>query len=240
MKYIHARTLMIAALCIPLGACNSFLGIHFARHTPKAVPVRTAVTVAEATSTESGRQHLAADRTGLAIEAFQRALATGEPRAPAINGMGVAYARLGRYDLAKRYFEQAMATDPADQRYAANLARLMRSPTLAMRRDGDIADEAARQAMPVPQVESPARSAVAAPQPGRLQRISRGEVHITAAPAQGIPLQAGAAQTGPRVRVSVAAQKSPSFESVVRIEPPEPKPSTAEKVNEGSVASKPR
>lgn len=76
---------------------------------------------------ELGRAHLAAQRNGLAIEAFNRALVFGEPAAPAFNGLGVAYARLGRADLAYRFFTQASAADPANPLYARNLATLTQS-----------------------------------------------------------------------------------------------------------------
>jgi len=77
--------------------------------------------------TELGRAHLAAQRNGLAIEAFNRALVFGEPAAPAFNGLGVAYARLGRADLAYRFFTQASTADPANPLYARNLATLTQS-----------------------------------------------------------------------------------------------------------------
>jgi len=84
--------------------------------------------------------------------------------APAANGMGVAYAQVGRYDLAQRFFEQAMSIDPGNVHYAENMSRL----TLAMRHDADIASPAAK----------PAEQAIAAasgtPLLGKLQRISRG------------------------------------------------------------------
>lgn len=45
-------------------------------------------------------------------------------RAEASNALGVTYARLGRDDLAERYFRAAIDIAPSDQRFAANLLRL--------------------------------------------------------------------------------------------------------------------
>ena len=153
MRKSQFRVVLTLILATPLGACSSFLGIHFAHHASNAERTLAMTTAnrPEATealpaaATDAGRSQLAAGQVGLAVESFQRALASGEPIAPAANGMGVAYARLGRFDLAQRFFEQAMSIDPADTRYADNLARLLRSPLFALRRDRDIAERAARE-----------------------------------------------------------------------------------------------
>lgn len=73
-----------------------------------------------------GRTQLDAANYGLAIQSFRKALARGVEAAPALNGLGVAYARIGRTDLAERYFRQASAADPGSQRYADNLVVVLR------------------------------------------------------------------------------------------------------------------
>lgn len=75
-----------------------------------------------------GREHLRAGRYGLAIEAFERSLAFGEQPAPAYNGLGVAYAKLGRPELAYRFFRKALMSDPDNPVYSRNMAALMDSP----------------------------------------------------------------------------------------------------------------
>jgi tetratricopeptide (TPR) repeat protein len=82
----------------------------------------------DANRLQSGRQNLAADRFGLAIEDFNMALARGEDPAAAYNGLGVAYSRLGRDDLAFRFFSKARMSAPDNPTYARNLAMLMSSP----------------------------------------------------------------------------------------------------------------
>lgn len=229
MSHFHTRALLVTMLALPLGACNSFLGINLARHAPRAAPVAPAAPAlagGEASATVAGRALLAEGRTGLAIESFQRALASGEPIAPAVNGLGVAYARLGRFDLAQRYFRQAMASDPADPRYADNLARLMTSPTFVLRRDGD-AVQATLRAAAVPQASAPmSANARAEPVMGRLQRVSRGEVRIATAPAQPAPIAVQRAakvddQFKPLVRFSIA---EPSPQGSIRVVLPKAKP----------------
>src|SRR3546814_9961813 len=48
--------------------------------------------------------------------------------AEAYNGLGVAYAKLGRADLAERYFKMALSMDGTNPRFAANLDRFYNSP----------------------------------------------------------------------------------------------------------------
>ena len=226
MRYRHARALVLIGLAAPLGACSSFLGIHLSHRAAPAEPVQAAAAPAPAvqvvaqaeSATALGRKQLADGQTGLAIESFQKALAAGEPIAPAVNGLGVAYARLGRLDLAQRYFQQAAASDPADSRYADNLVRVTRS--LA---DRDVAQLARQSAAPPPAVRP------AQPVLGQLQRVSRGEVRIATAPAQAAPLAAKSAEAfKPLVRISLAdpaASAAPA--GAIRIVLPEPKPADA-------------
>lgn len=241
MRLFPTHALVLIALAVPLGACNSFLGIKFARHAPRPVPeIRPAPALAAnaESATSVGRRQLADGQTGLAIESFQRAMAAGEPIAPAVNGLGVAYARLDRFDLAQRYFQQAMASDPTNSQYADNLARLMRSPVLAARRDGDIAAVALKAAAPSQAV---GQSASAAPALGKLQRVSRGEVRIASAPPQAAPATMVRAKVDsrfqPRVRVSIAEPLARLPQSSLRVRLPEPKLAETETAPETAEAS---
>lgn len=233
MRHFPAKAVVLIALTIPLGACNSFLGIHFARHAPRAAPMPEAAPAALAaaaavraeSATSVGRRQLGSGQTGIAIESFQRALASGESIAPAVNGLGVAYARLERFDLAQRYFEQAMASDPTNPQYAENLTRLIRSPVFAMRRDGDIV-RVALQAAVISEVRAQsARTADAAPAAGKLQRVSRGEVRIATAAPQSAPMARGQTpidkRRQPLIRVAIARAEPSRAQSFVRIVLPE-------------------
>ena len=91
-----------------------------------------------------GREALRQGNTSLAIAAFRRAAINPRTAGEASNGLGIAYARLGRTDLAEVQFAKAIALSPDDTRFSANLSRLYRSENgerlLAHRRA-----EAARQ-----------------------------------------------------------------------------------------------
>jgi len=223
MRRLLTRSLAVVVLAVPLGACHSFLGIHFARSTPAAERGNRLAAAPATAATDAGRQRLTDGQIGLAIESFQAALAGGEPVAPALNGLGVAYARLGRGDLAQRYFQEAMAADPAEQRYADNLTRLLRSPSFALQSSAAIAAQAEKDSAAL---LAKAESGAAI---GKLQRVSRAEVHITTVAPQAAPLRSASARVDarfkPLVRVALAAQEPAQepkdFKPLVRLQMPE-------------------
>ncbi len=192
MQQSYAKLTLAIALSLPLGACSSIFGSHTAaRSTQQLQPAENAAPKLALGSTDEGRAHLGAGRVGLAIEAFQRALSSGEPVAPALNGMGVAYARLGRSDAAKRFFEQASAMEPANEKFAANLVNLMRSPAFAARQNRELMGQLANgTGDPSPSTASDS------PRLGQLQRVSRSEVRIAAAPSLAAPLQSAQVERG--------------------------------------------
>lgn len=73
---------------------------------------------------EAGRTHLANGRVSAAINAFRQARMHRDYAADAANGLAVSYARIGREDLAERYFREAIALAPGNEKFARNLARL--------------------------------------------------------------------------------------------------------------------
>lgn len=70
-----------------------------------------------------GRRHLRAGRLAAAITAYRQASYSAEHAAAGYNGMAIAYDKLGRADLAHRYFDAALALAPEDASIARNLAR---------------------------------------------------------------------------------------------------------------------
>lgn len=71
-----------------------------------------------------GRAALDTRNYAAAVAAFRNAAFDPALVASAHNGLAVAYAGIGRNDLASRYFRMAIAEDPGNPRYQANLARV--------------------------------------------------------------------------------------------------------------------
>ncbi len=189
MQLSFARLSLVIVVSLPLGACSSIFGSNWlARNSQKPQVEQAEPAAAIAHSTDEGRKHLGDGRVGLAIEAFQKALTNGEPVAPALNGLGVAYARLDRPDAAKRFFEQASAMEPGNERFAANLVNLLRSPAFALRQARELSGQLADQAGGAGAIQASPAQASSQPRPGQLQRVSRGEVRIATAPARTAPL----------------------------------------------------
>lgn len=76
---------------------------------------------------DMGRMALKSGNPGNAIRHFQVAALNKETAADAFNGLGVAYAKLGRADLAERYFKTAVNLDAANPKFAGNLANFYAS-----------------------------------------------------------------------------------------------------------------
>jgi tetratricopeptide (TPR) repeat protein len=73
---------------------------------------------------QRGRAQLAAGLEALAIESFRAEIRFNPDNMDAYNGLAVAYGRIGRNDLAQRYFEIALAKDPLNVKVQANLHKL--------------------------------------------------------------------------------------------------------------------
>lgn len=133
--------------------------------------------------TKRGTEHLRAGSNGLAIEAFNLAIATGEEPAPAYNGLGVAYARLDRPDLAYRFFKKATMGAPDNPIFARNLALLLESPTFAavLEKQRRVRAAQAEEALQVPL--QPALAAKTERNAGKLYRDSNGQFSLVTMPA---------------------------------------------------------
>jgi hypothetical protein len=116
------KLILLAALASSaLGGCagrDEKVGVRLLQPTDGAVPGSPDALVA------AGRQSLEQQHYGLAISQFRTALQGSETSAAAHNGLAIAYASLGRVDLARRHFELAMAHAPGDESYRRNFARL--------------------------------------------------------------------------------------------------------------------
>lgn len=144
---------------------------------------------------EQGRQLLAAGRVAQAIEVLRVAQRDPDAMADASNALGVAYAKLGRHDLADRYFRMAIALQPGDARFAANMLRHQRYHRLAQRRS----EEAAMLAHQAAEADRLAKARAA--NPGQMERLSRGEVRINT--------QARPAAVAPQTKVFAMHESKP-------------------------------
>ncbi len=116
----HLATLVLAATA--LSGCQS-ISNFFAFNKGRAEAPLATNAVFGAEELENGRAALRAGYPARAIEQFRLAALNEEVSADAFNGMAVAYTKLGRADLAERYFKMAVTIDSSNPRYAANLAR---------------------------------------------------------------------------------------------------------------------
>ena len=142
---------------------------------------------------ERGRAALKAGYPGNAIQPFRMAALNEETAPDAFNGLGVAYAQLGRADLAERYFKMALSLDSSNARFAANLDRFYNSAlgnsarALAMRAEeadqqlaaaAEAADALGMTDEPVSKIER--RGAVTLEKaPARLSRTSNRELALS-------------------------------------------------------------
>lgn len=211
---MNRKTALLMGICAVLGTsgCQSISG-QSRNLAIQAGKAPTAHLSQAELQVERGRAYLDAELVTLAIGQFR--LAQQDPRtlAAASNGLGVAYARIGRHDLAERYFSQAVVAEPGNGRYARNLAVLLDSRPASTQLAAAKPQEAPKAAVaPLPQAR-----------PGlTLVRVSRGEVHIGGSapkPTVAAPSVKLAANDGKAV-ITVVAPRRPraAFPVVVKLD----------------------
>src|SRR3990167_2055823 len=191
------RTACCIAVAISLSGCQNFISaLGFgSKNGPQRAEVSAPIFGSE--ELERGRTALREGYPANAIQQFRMAALNPDSAAEAYNGLGVAYARLERADLAERYFKMALTMDGTNPRFAANLERFYNSPlanstrALAMREQeaeaavAKVADAAQQQglleAAPAPQ-QAERRGPVTLERPAvRVVRTSGREIHLASA-----------------------------------------------------------
>ncbi len=125
-KAIKIATIVTAS--IALSGCQSFINKLGFGPKDQTMRAEAGAPIFGSDELKKGRAALKAGYPANAIAQFRMA-AMNEATAPdAFNGLGVAYAKLGRADLAERYFKMAINLDAGNERYAANLTRFYNSP----------------------------------------------------------------------------------------------------------------
>lgn len=154
---------------------------------------------------DEGRALLMASNPAQALSAFQVALAQAPQSVAALNGIAIAYDRLGRSDLARQHFEMALALEPDAADIAYNLG-------LALARAGQ--DRAAIAYLQRAAVGNDTRVAAAA-----RRSLTQIAARLTA-PAP-TPVMAAATPAGPRIDMAS------SGEAVLVLAPPVAAPAVA-------------
>ncbi len=157
---------VVAVTGILLSGCSLFRGHESAAlnaniHAQQA----TAEAIAEI-ELEVGRKNLAEGNLATAARYLASARSSPLTRADATNALGVVYVRLGRLDVAQRYFREALEVEPANARFATNLARVEGDVSFARARalDADIQSATTEVAqLELPPITAPQQ--VAAPTP---------------------------------------------------------------------------
>ena len=191
MKHIYRTSCCIAA-ALALGGCQSFVNAFGFGPKPESNSEQLAE-VFGSEEIQNGRLALEQGNVAAAIQQFRLAALNETHAADAFNGLGVSYARLGRADLAERYFQAAVKVDPSDPKYAANLSRFYQSPlgnsarALAMREAeaqallAQAEKTAVEEGLIEPQVDDRGVVAISAPASAEVKRISSNEVAISSA-----------------------------------------------------------
>jgi hypothetical protein len=195
-----AQAIAILSGSLFMAGCQTS-GARFARlneaiKVPEAVP---ALQRAEG-QLAAGRDALGQRNYAAAITAFRAASVEQSVQPAAQNGLGVAFAGIGREDLAELHFRKAISLDPANARYEENLARLYRVQLTAAlaRRDKTEARERASAARSQAETKRRLANGISVMVPGhRIVRSTNGTAMI-----QGV-------QTGARADAVAIRRASP-------------------------------
>ncbi len=217
------KTVMLLAISVPaLAACAN----PFVRANQAAARL---LSPSGNSDLAMGRQALADGQYGTAIAALRFARLDPACSAEATNALGVAYARIGRDDLAERYFREALALAPDDRRFAANLARFeqaqaqrlaslaaaqapapVAAPVQPLKGNVRMVMSGPGRSVMITSASAPRAIRVANPVPVRTIQVTNGKPQLAAAgPVRAAPL-AHVTVTGPAplaIRVAPSAKQ---------------------------------
>lgn len=188
------RALMIAGVAglgLLLGGCNLFRS-NAAMANLRAAKATKEIAYDGTFEFEFGRDSLLNGKYGMAISSLRRSELYPRYRAESDNGLAIAYAAIGRDDVALHFFRKAVDAAPDQAKFRANLdAHEMR-----MARAGKLARELRVLALPQPPAGRSAVVRIVTNQDGssgvipdgadnsRLVRLSAREVRIVDQPAK--------------------------------------------------------
>lgn len=190
-----SRQLVALSACVLLGGCQSWFARDTGKFQVRAVGPDQTLQADAAAALARGRSQLDRGEPAAAIQSFRIAGNDPETQAAAWNGLGVAYARLGRPDLGENYFRSAVLADPANEAFAGNLERLLATNPAARRPEPAVELAAVTPMAPVVEPSVAKRPNVLLLRTGvqlttartetpatSLSRVSRQEVRLTTSP----------------------------------------------------------
>ena len=154
----HRHLLLFAVL--PAFACSS------AEFRPRAVGTLNAGVLEVDELMAEARLHAESHNFALAVTSYRRVLRQAPNHVEAYRGMAAAYDRLGRFDLARRYYEEGLALAPEDPALRIDYAATLRAH--GMEREAALVDlpavvEQAEAAAPAESVAGGASLAILLP-----------------------------------------------------------------------------
>jgi len=163
-----------------------------------------------------GRNLLALGSVGLAVEAFRKAQRERPYDIEAIAGLAECYEQMGRYDLSRSKYEEALAIAPNNpvllNTFAASLERQgLRKEAQGLRAEAAEAEAASVIVLAASAAEAASAEAVA-PKPVAAKQVARV---VTPAPTSPAPKVQVASTAVPKVQVAATTPKPQSL-------PPEP------------------
>jgi tetratricopeptide (TPR) repeat protein len=212
MRKPNLTAALLAVSATFLTGCQGlFGGSHHARKDAGEAADRDPTAYA-AIQLQTGRKALDNHQYAEAISAFRTARQEPGLAPEAYNGLAIAYANLGRQDLSVRYFNQAIALAPTDERFKSNLARLYRTsvvPTDA---------ESVRTAVAQAEQQAAALNPASAAKPALASAGLKGPVTVARPAAQVTrvsdrEVRIGMPAASPAVRVVRAANATISVET---------------------------
>lgn len=196
--------MLLAASCTSGGTYSGRIDVR---------PAQPAETAAPETAYSLGKRQLALGNLGLAIDAFRKAVREEPESADALNGLAVAYDRIGRFDLSRQAYEQALALAPDDRAIRHNLQTSLIRQGLHEQATRLAAETGAAPPVVVAQA-APATSPAPRPRANagemRLERLSLREVALVTTPARnGWEAVARGDSSAPTAATGLAAKARP-------------------------------
>lgn len=159
-----------------------------------------------------GNAQFALGNIGLALESYRKAMREDPASIDAMVGLAACYDRMGRFDLSRRHYEMALATQPAEPALYAALAQSLEVQGRAPEAARVKAEFATRVVAPEASRDVPGSVPVLSPPPAP-------SVTVALAPPRSAPVAVAQARIGVRLErlslgeVALVTQDKPRWEA---------------------------